>query len=94
MLPPESAGMWLGDGLTRGKGAWLGDVRRKKGDPRRWARVRRESRPLPRTRLRCTSAAMTEQGVVRGRTRGDLEVTSLPVVGKVLSDDGGANGVF
>ena len=74
MLPPESAGMWLGDGLTRGKGAWLGDVRRKKGDPRRWARVRRESRPLPRTPLRCTRPAMTQQGVVRGRSSGDLHV--------------------
>ena len=74
MLPPESAGMWLGDGLTRGKGAWLGDVRRKKGDPRRWARVRRESRPTPRTPLRCARPAMTQQGVVRGRSSGDLHV--------------------
>ena len=84
---PRSAGARTG-GLAR-------DVRRKKGDPRRSARGRRESRPLPRTRLRCASAAMTQQGGDDRRTRSDRQATEEHVVagaGAALSTRARASG--
>ena len=64
-------------------------------DPRTPPRGRRESRPLPRTRLRCASAAMTQQGGDDRRTRSDRQVTEEHVVagaGAALSTRARASG--